>query len=217
MKLIIYILLIFELSSFSQTFFRTEISKSDFRDVTLMQAVQNLQRKSQDVDKLKEGFNYVFTPKAKKLIENKITLSLTPLPLFQAIKYTAMTLKMEVKFELRTVIFFAPGEKYRNPVLKEKFIKKDPRLLESLKLRCKETQANNTSIGEVLKSIKEQSRLSDKEGKGINILNISGDSSKTLTMSLKSLSAYDAIRYTCIAGNVTMKLDRSAVVLEKRN
>lgn len=214
-QLLICLIFFFELSSFSQTFFRSEISKCDFRDITIEQAIQNLQRKSQDADKQKLGFNYVFTQKAQKLMNNKITLSLTQLPLFEAIKYTTLTLKMGVKFELRTVVIFAPGEKYKDPVLKEKFIKKDPRLLASLKLRCKDIQAAGTGLNDVLKTIKEQARESDKNIKGINVMNISGDASKKLTLSLKNLSVYEALRYTCIAGDIKMKLDRSAVVIQK--
>lgn len=214
-QLITCFIFLFELSSYSQSFFRSEISKCDFRDITLEQAIQNLQRKSQDVDKQKLGFNYVFTQKAQKMINKKISLSLNQLPLFEAIKYTTLTLKMEVKFELRTVIIFAPGEKYQDPVIKEKFVKKDPRLLQSLKLRCQVIQANQVSLNDILRTIKDQAGKSDKNGKGVNVLNISGGASK-ITLNLKNLSAYEALRYTCIASGVKMKLDRSAVVIQKK-
>ena len=215
MKLIVLLLLFFELSSFSQTFFRQEISQSDFRDVTFHQALQNLQRKSQDVDKLKQGFNYVFTNKASKLANKKLTLSLTQLPLYDAIKYTALTLKLNVKFERKTVIILAPGEKIKDPVIKEKFVKRDPRLLSALRLQCKSVSANKLSLKDIFKTIKTESVKSDSTGKGINILDISGSGAKPI-MSLKNISVYEALRYTAIAANIPMKLDRSAVVFGKK-
>ena len=202
--------------TYSQSFFRQPVKATDFRDITLHQAMQSLQRKSQDADKLKQGFNYVFSAKASKHIDKKITLSLNEIPLFEAIKYTLMTLKMEAKFELKTVIILAPGEKYKSPVIQEKFVKRDPRLLSALKLRCKEIDAENLSFKEVLKLIKNQSVESDKNKKGINLLDISGASSKKLTLKLKNLSVYEALRYSSIAANVSMKIDRSAIVLQKR-
>ena len=214
MKLITLLFLFFELSSFSQTFFRKEISQSDFRDVTFFQAIQNLQRKSQDVDKLKQGFNYVLTPKASKLAAKKLTLSLTQLPLHDAIKYTALSVKLEVKFERKTVIILTEGEKLKDPVIKEKFVKRDPRLLSSLRILCKTVSANQSSLRDVIKSVKVESIKSDPAKKGINILNISGSSAK-LTLSLNNTSVYEALRYTAIAAGISMKIDRSAIVFGK--
>ncbi len=215
MKLALLLLLFFELNSFSQTFFRQEITQSDFRDVTIHQAIQNLQRKSQDVDKLKQGFNYVFTPKASKFADKKLTLSLTQLPLHDAIKYTALTLKLDVIFERKTVIITTSGEKLKNPVIKEQFVKRDPRLLNALRLQCKTVNSNKAELPDILKSIKEESKKSDKSGKGINLLDISGSKAKPI-LSLKNTSVYEALRYTAIAAGISMKIDRSAVVFGKK-
>lgn len=214
MKLIAIIFIFFELSSFSQTFFRQEISESDFRDVTFLQALQNLQRKSQDIDKEKKGFNYVFSEKASKMAEKKLTLSLTQIPLYQAVNYTALTLKLEVVFERKTVVILAPGEKLKNPVTNDKYVKKDPGLLNALRLPCETLSADRIELSKVFDSIKEQSAKADKNGKNINLLNISGSSAKPL-LSLKNVSVYEALRYTAIAAGIKMKIDRSAVVFEK--
>lgn len=215
MKLIAIIFIFFELSSFSQTFFRQEISESDFRNVTFLQALQNLQRKSQDIDKLKQGFNFVFSEKASKMAEKRLTLSLTQIPLYQAVNYTALTLKLEVIFERKTVVILAPGEKLKNPVTNDKYVKKDPRLLNALRLHCETLSADRTELSEVFDSIKDQSAKADKNGKSINLLNISGSPAKPL-LSLKNVSVYEALRYTAIAAGIKMKIDRSAVVFEKK-
>ena len=215
MKLVTLLLLFFELNSFSQTFFRQEISQSDFRDITIHQAIQNLQRKSQDVDKLKQGFNYVFTAKASKLADKKLTLSLTQLPLYDAIKYTALTTKLQIKFERRTVIILAPGEKFKDPVIKEQFVKRDARLLAALRLPCKTLNVTKLSLQDTFKAIKAESVKSDKTGKGINILDISGSKAKSI-LSLKNTSIYEALRYTAIAAGIPMKIDRSAIVFGKK-
>ena len=215
MKFLILLLLYFELNTYSQTFFRQEISQSDFRDVTFLQAIQNLQRKSQDIDKQKLGFNYVFTAKAAKFADKKLTLSLTQLPLSEAIKYTALSAKLELKFERNTLIILAPGEKFKEAVIKEQFVRYDERLLNSLRLECKSVSSNMLDLKDVLQLIRDESVKSDKNGKSINILDISGSTAKTL-ISLKNTSVYEALRYTAIAAGTAMKLDRSAIVFQKK-
>ena len=140
---------------------------------------------------------------------------MTQLPLSEAIKYTALSAKLELKFERNTLIILAPGEKFKEAVIKEQFVRYDERLLNSLRLECKSVSSNMLDLKDVLQLIRDESVKSDKNGKSINILDISGSTAKTL-ISLKNTSVYEALRYTAIAAGTAMKLDRSAIVFQKK-
>jgi hypothetical protein len=93
------LVLLLQFPSFAQNVFNRGIPACEFKRATFSQVIQALQRKSQDVDTAKQGFNYVFTGQAQKLMNNKVTVSLTELSLFEALKYTSMLAKVKLKYE----------------------------------------------------------------------------------------------------------------------
>ena len=94
-----FLLLLSSAQAFEQKYFHVEIPATEFNKVTVSQAIQTLQRKSMDIKGSAHGFNYVLTKKARRLLNKKISVSLTILPLFEAIKYTALVAHLQVKYE----------------------------------------------------------------------------------------------------------------------
>ena len=206
-------ILLLQFPSFAQNVFTRDISSCEFKSVTFSQVIQALQRKSQDVDNTKQGFNYVFTGQAQKLMNNKVTVSLTELSLFEALKYTSMLAKVKLKYDGNTVICMAPKEKFKEPVIRESYVRRTPKFLASIKLPLKELKEEELTINELVKIIKNKSKEADSAGKGVNILSLAGSSQLKQSISLKNVSVYAALRYAAIAAGVTMKIDRAAIVL----
>ena len=65
-----------------------------------------------------------------------------------------------------------PKEKFKEPVIKESFVRRDQRLLSSLKLSLKELKEEEVTITELVKIIRKKAKEADPTGKGINILSL---------------------------------------------
>jgi hypothetical protein len=209
-------LLLSSVQAFEQKYFQVEIPATGFKEITVSQAIQALQRKSLDIKGSELGFNYVFTKKASSQLNQKISLNLTRLPLFEAIKYTALVAGLQVKYERGTVIFLAAKEKYKDPIIQDKLIKLKPQLLSTLRLKSGHYNFNDISLSQAIKKIQQQSREIDPLKKGVNVLIIKADSSAKINLDSQGLSFYSLLKYISLSSGVQMKLDSSAIILTNK-
>ena len=213
MKILLSILLMITTThAFEHKFFQSEIPATDFNNVTVSQAIQALQRKSKDIQGSKSGFNYVFSTKASKKLNQKISISLTVLPLDDAIKYTAMVSDLRIKFEAGTVLFMANGEKYKDPIVKDKFTRFSPQMLHALKLKIDDMNFEGTKLSEAGKTIQKSARAIDPQKKGVNLLIINANPKTKVTMNTQGLPIYSLLKYMAFSAGVTMKMERAAII-----
>lgn len=209
------LLLILTLNSgaFEKKHFSGSVSASEFKNVTLLQAVEALQRKSQDISGT-NGFNYVFSAKATTAVNKKVDVSLSELPLFEAIKYVAMMANLKVGYDQTTVIFLDAKEKFSDPILKDKYLKPNGQLLSVLKLKSGEHYFYEKTLKDAIKSVREESRKIDPSKKGLNILLINSKPKSKIYMKCQKVSYYSLLKYIALASGIKINLEPSAMIIK---
>ena len=210
---IIMLLLALNSNAFENKHFNGNISATDFKNVTLLQAVEALQRKSQDISGT-NGFNYVFSTKAAATVSKKVDISLSELPLAHAIKYVAMMANLKVSYNNATVIFLGAKEKFSDPILKDKFTKPNGQLLSILKVKSGEYNFYETSMKDAIKAIREESRKIDPGKKGLNILLLNSAAKSKIYMKCQKVTYYSLVKYIALASGIKIKLEPSALVIK---
>ncbi len=85
------------------------------------------------------------------------------------------------------------------------------------KIVIPEMNFRQANVQNALAFLRGKARELDPEKNGVNILSVfpAGDSSAQLglTLELRNVSLYDALRYCCDASGITMRIDDNAVVL----
>lgn len=206
-----------QLFAFQNKHFQAEISQSNFKNVTISQAIQSLHRKSQEIPGAgKDGFNYAFTPKAALSLNVKISLSLTQLPLFEALRYVSLQANLKVSFDRECVIFASQEETITDPYLRDRFTKIKPQMLKALKTKSSSYNLDQLKLSEVIRQVQKDARNLDPDKKGLNILLMSKGQDPNVTLSSKSSSFYSLLKYIALASNMQIKFDHSALLLTEK-
>ena len=206
-----------QIFAFENKHFQAEVPSSNFKGITLIQAVQSLHRKSQEIPGAgKEGFNYLFTEKAALAANNQISVSLTELPLFEALKYVSLLANLKIKFDRKCVIFSEKRENVSDPYLRDKFTKIKPAILKNLKTQSSPYSIDKIEVNEVLKKIQADSRKKDPEKKGLNLLIMGESQNSTVYLQCQGESFYSLLKYIAIASGMQIKFDNSALIFKKK-
>ncbi|MEI6788514.1 MAG: hypothetical protein WCL49_08555 [bacterium] len=79
-----------------------------------------------------------------------------------------------------------------------------------------EMQVAEAPFGAAVAFLRDHAKKTDPDKRGVNILAIGlpyGDAEPRLTLELRNVSLYDALRYCCEAAGLLMRIDDNAVVI----
>ena len=80
-----------------------------------------------------------------------------------------------------------------------------------------ELEFGDLSVKDAVASLRDHARKADPDKRGVNIVlgdpNLAFDGGPSLSLELRDISLYDALRYSCEAAGLSMRIDDNAVVI----
>ncbi len=195
-----------------------------FADATFTEAVEFLRHKSLDLDTTttdpnQKGVNMILKA-GDKTPEARITLNLKNIPLGQALKYVAQLSDRQLVIEPHGVLLLSQADFEAQQKRDAGLIAKEasPAEVHANKIILPQVQFHEATLDEAITFIRIKSLQFDPEKKGVNILvKPGGDPKARITMQLKDVPAYEALRYCAEIAGHALSVDGDVVVITPKD
>jgi beta-lactamase regulating signal transducer with metallopeptidase domain len=200
------------------------IPQIQFSDATLEEAVAFLRQKSADLDTTttdpnQKGVNMIVKA-GGNIAEARITLDLKNIPLGQALKYVAQLSDRQLVIESHGVLLLTQADFKAQQKRAAGLIAKEasPAEVHANKIILPQVLFHEATLDEAITFIRIKSRELDPEKKGLNILvKPGGDPKARITMQLKDVPAYEALRYCAEIAGHALSVDGDVVVITPKD
>jgi hypothetical protein len=195
-----------------------------FADATFTEAVEFLRHKSLDLDTTttdpnQKGVNMILKAGAKTP-EARMTLNLKNIPLGQALKYVAQLSDRQLVIESHGVLLLTQADFEAQQKRAAGLIAKEasPAEVHANKIILPQVQFHEATLDEAITFIRIKSLQLDPEKKGVNILvKPGGDPKARITMQLKDVPAYEALRYCAEIAGHALSVDGDVFVITPKD
>ncbi|MES2597253.1 MAG: M56 family metallopeptidase [Verrucomicrobiota bacterium] len=192
------------------------IPRVQFRDATLEEALEFFRAKARtldtaETDTSKRGVNIVL--KTKEASQTKISLDLTNVPLEEALKYTTELANVDYWIEGSAVAITAKaktsGGQAQDITAKGKVVEKAKQII------LPQVQFSEASLEEAVEFLSAQLR-GREDNPGINIILKPGGGKSSISLDLKDVPLWEALRYASELGNHTLSADDHSIIFTPR-
>lgn len=209
----------------------------DFRDATVAEAVDFLRMKSADLDTaepdpVKRGVNFILNlTGTSEAPPSRLTLSLSNIPLLEALKYVTSLANLKFKVERNAVVILPVGVKVKSPAMllaggvpgtpEQSAREKIARKLNSIILP--KIAFRDATLREAVDFLKKKAAdldtaEPDPARRGLSVVlkapSTVGDSGeKRITLSLKNVSLADAFKYTAELAGCQVMIEPYALTI----
>lgn len=187
------------------------IPKLDFRDASLAEGISFLRQKAVSLDPEHKGVNLVLNAPPGE--QPKITISLTNVPLSEAVKYVAKLAGLGVSADEGAIVIgpaAAANVSAESKAATESAAAKKAKALILPKLEFREA-----TVREGVDYFNAKARTLDPEQVGVNIVLATGAGADTkVSLSLSDISIYDALSYVAKLANLDLAADDHALTLQ---
>jgi beta-lactamase regulating signal transducer with metallopeptidase domain len=196
------------------------IPQIQFSDATLEEAVAFLRQKSADLDTTttdpnQKGVNMIVKA-GGNIAEARITLDLKNIPLGQALKYVAQLSDRQLVIESHGVLLLTQADFKAQQKRAAGLIAKEasPAEVHANKIILPQVLFHEATLDEAITFIRIKSLQLDPEKTGVNILvKPGGDPKARITMQLKDVPAYEALRYVAEVARSKLTVEGDVFVI----
>lgn len=183
------------------------LPRVEFRDASVSECVNYLRQKSRELDPQKQGVPILLIALPSQ--QPRVTLSLTNVPLYEALSYVAHASKLKLEagekalFLKASTVSTAPAFPATEGAAFEKAAKI---VLPSVTFR-------DTPLAEAIDFLRTQARAVDPAKQGVNIV-LARDGQASITLQLSNVPLSEAVRYVAGLVGLQPRADADALILE---
>jgi hypothetical protein len=190
------------------------IDRFEFRDASLREAAEFLRQKGKKFDATGDGVNVVVnTPPGYE--GGQVNLSMTNVPLSDALRYVAEMVNLEAHYRNGAVVIEPAGA---TPTT----LAPNPMVQAASKIVIPKLEFRDAKLDEALAFLRQKTVTLDPQKKGINIVRIPAAGGKdpgneaAITLSLEKIPVTDALIYCAEQTGYTLTADDHAFILRPK-
>jgi len=185
------------------------LPKVEFRQATVDEGIGFFVVKSRELDPEKIGVPIILSP-AEKAKSTKVDLSLTNIPLADAVKYFAIAADLQMTADGEALILHPAGAALSTG--------STAGATKASKIMLPKLEFRQATVDEGLEFLRKKSRDLDPDKSGVPIVLVASETAKNVRvdLNLMNVSIADAAKYLAIAAGLEMTRDGEAIVLRSR-
>ncbi len=205
------------------------LPKVELREATLAEAVDFLRQKAREFDEEKEGVNLILrlgspagSPPSNLPPENaRITMTLTNLPLIEAVHYVAGLANLQFVAEGNALVLVPSNmakpapEKMKGPAHVLVPPAGSAAYDKALKIIFPKIELRAATVAEAVDLLRQKAREFDEEKQGVKLILKPGpDANARLSLSLTNIPLSEAVRYVADLAGLEVRAEPDALVLQ---